>query len=176
MGNASNQPTGYFEYIDENGGTKWKISWQVIQNMSNFTWTITVKYYLNSGGSSFGYTFKPKIQIGPEIYEGVLGTYGYSNDYVKLMEASRTYSDTQTGRQATAIYGYYENSSGDSWTMVRGAVTFASFSGAQIKINNQWEVSMPWIKVNGQWKQCKQYIKQNGEWKLSNQVWLWDPF
>lgn len=177
MGNASNQPTGYFEYIDESADVKWKISWEVTQNISNFSWTITVKYYLNSGADNWGYTFKPKIKIGSEMYEGVSGSYGYSTDYVQLMEASRTYTDIQTGRQATAIYGYYDNNEGSSWTMVYGAVTFASFSGAWIKIgNNQWEGSMPWIKVNGQWKKARQYIKVNGQWILSNQEWLWDPF
>lgn len=177
MGNASNQPSGYFEYTDTSVGDTWRISWEVTKNISDFTWTIKVKFYLkNPNRIDYGLSIKPKIQIGAEVFEGVYGTYGYSSDFVKLMEASRTIQCPPTGRSGVAIYGEFENSEGDSWTEVYGAITFDSFSGAWIKVNSQWKASMPWIKVNGQWKKARQYTKVNGQWVLSNQKWLWDPF
>lgn len=175
MGNASNQPSGYFE-TTEAGGDTWRLSWEVIKNTSNFTWTIKVKLYLNTHSENWANEFKPKIQIGSEVFEGVYGTYGYSTDFVFLMEATKTYEVTSTGLQAAAIYGESENYEGDTFDKVWGAVTFSSFSGASIKINNEWKNSMPWIKVNGQWKRCQQYIKINGQWRLSDKKWTWDPF
>ena len=175
MGNKSNSLSGNFDRTDT-GGNKWRISWQITQNYSDFTWTINVKYYLNTGFSGVYITFKPKLQIGDNIYTGSYGDHGGSNSFVLLMEKTVTIPCSSTGRYGLMIYGFLENSDGDTWTQVEGALTFPSFSGAFVKVNGEWKKSMPWIKIDGKWKRCKQYIKTDNQWKLSNQVWLWDPF
>lgn len=175
MANVSNALTGYWE--EEGVSAGWKIAWTVTQN-SNFTWTINLKFYVNT---HYTYVYKeitPYLRIsGENSVAGTTQMYGGSTDYVFIMEHTFTRQCNSNGSLAIKIEGFYQDVGETSLNYgVWGHLTLPSFSGSYVKIDaTTYKHAMAWIKINGTWKRARQYVKVNGQWKLADYKWLYNP-
>jgi hypothetical protein len=197
----TNETTGeaisYYNGQSSNHNVQFRQVFEVTQN-NNYTWTVKSSLYLRlnpnypSGrGERFPYGVWQRLgdeyfKMGQDIQ--LLSRSGHwingvqvSNNayqYYKVMESTKTYNCSNTGRYGTRLdcgfmnseTSYYRNT---DYTLIY--VTLPAFSGLSYKTNNSWKYAMPWIKVNGEWKRAKQYIKINGQWKEYKDTWIWNP-
>ena len=175
MANVSNALSGYWAEQESWDTTTWKIAWTVTQN-ANFTWTVNVKFYINTHNTMWYEEFKPRIKINGITTEGTWAVYGGSTSDVQVLEGTTVVNCSETGSAAIVLQGIHVGEEESASNKVWGYLTLPSFSGSYVKINsNTWKHAMAWIKINGQWKRCRQYVKVNGAWKLADYKWLYNP-
>lgn len=184
-------------YYGHDNKAIFKQTFEVSKN-SNFTWTVKSSLYLKLAPevpSGQGVWLGGGVwqRIGDEYFKLVkdiqlLSRSGHwidgvqvSNnayEYYKVMENTKTYNCSNTGRFGCRLdCGYMNSSQNTYWCTDYRLIfdTFSAFSGLSYKINNNWKSSMPWIKVNGEWKRAKQFVKVNNQWKECKDSWIWNP-
>ena len=193
---TSGEAVSYYNGQSSNYNVQFKQTFEVTQN-SDFTWTVKSKLYLRlnpnyPSGSGERFLYGIWQRIGDQFFQfqkdiQLLSRSGHwidgvqvSNDayeYYKIMENTKIYDCSDTGRRANRFEcGYIQNSTMyfcTDYTIIYD--TFPPFSGLSYKMNNSWKSSMPWIKINGEWKRAKQFIKVNNEWKECKDSWIWNP-